>query len=76
MKLKDKLPYEFMSCEHENSKARKFADVEVIHEYDSRVKKWIGNHKNVTYWFTLENGYAVGINENHTRLSFPVVKFF
>lgn len=76
MKLKDKLPYEFMRCEFDDCKARKFADVNVIEEYDSREKEWIGTHKNVTYWYVLENGYAVGFNENSARgWSFPVVKF-
>jgi hypothetical protein len=75
MKLKDKLPIEFMSCEYESSKARKFADIEVVQEYDARKEPWIGTHKNVTYWFVLKNGYAVGLNENLGKgLSFPVVK--
>ena len=75
MKLKDKLPIEFMDCEYENSKARKFADIEVVQEYDAREKPWIGTHKNITYWFVLKNGYAVGLNENPEKgLSFPVVK--
>ena len=75
MKLKDALPYEFMSCEFENDKARKFANVEVIKKYDAREDPWIGKHKNVTYWFELENGYAVGFNESPARgWSFPVEK--
>jgi hypothetical protein len=73
MKLKDVLPYEFISAEYDNCRARKFADVEVVKEWDSRDNRWIGKHKNVTYWYELENGYAIGINENPARgLSFPV----
>ena len=67
MKLKDALPNDFMESEYKNCKARKFANVEVIKEYDSRDKRWIGKHKNITYWYELKNGYAVGINENPSR---------
>lgn len=74
--LKECLPYEFMGCEYdENCRARKFANVKVIQEYDARDNRWKGNHKNVTYWYELENGYAVGWNESPSRgWSFPVIK--
>ena len=76
MKLKDRLPLEFIGGEYENSKAIKFADVEVIKEYESFNIPWIGTHKNVHVWFVLENGYAVGFNESPTRgWSFPVKRF-
>jgi hypothetical protein len=75
MKLKDVLPYEFMGSEYSEDKARKFADIEVIKQHDSRDVNWIGKHKNITYWYELENGYAVGINENPSRgMSFPIEK--
>jgi hypothetical protein len=75
MKLKDRLPIEFMGCEYENSKARKFSDIEVIQEFESYNEPWIGNHKNVHFWFVLENGYAVGFNENPAKgWSFPLIK--
>jgi hypothetical protein len=76
MKLRDTLPIEFMGCEYETCRARKFADVEIIEEYDSFKDPWIGKEKNVHYWFKLVNGYAVGHNENPARgWSFPVVKY-
>jgi len=74
-KLRDELPYEFMGCEFDDCRARKFSEVGVIKEYDAREEKWIGKHKNITYWFELVNGYAVGLNENPARgMSFPVEK--
>jgi len=64
-----------MGCEYDNSRARKFADVKVVKEHDARDKVWPGSHKNVTYWYELENGYAVGFNENPAiGWSFPVIK--
>lgn len=75
MKLKDKLPIEFMGCEFDNCRARKFVDMEVIQEHDARQKRWIGKHKNITYWWELENGYAIGMNESPIHgLGFPVEK--
>lgn len=76
MKLKDVLPYEFMRGEYNNCKVMKFADIEVIQEHKSFENPWIGTHKNVHFWYVLENGYAVGFNENPSRgWSFPVVKY-
>jgi hypothetical protein len=76
MLLKDVLPYEFMRGEFDNCKAMKFADIKVVQEYESYKKSWIGNHKYVHFWYVLENGYAVGFNENPSRgWSFPVVKY-
>lgn len=75
MKLKETLPHEFMECEFDNCRARKYADIEVIKEYDARDKPWIGKHKNVTYWWELVNGYAVGLNESPSHgMGFPVEK--
>lgn len=85
MKLKHAF-YELMGVEYRNEKAYKFRDIKVTKEHsrigvsdgkivDIRYKKWIGTHKNVHNWVELENGYAVGMNENPSRgLSFPVVK--
>lgn len=75
-KLIDRLPYEFRGGEYDNSKAMKFADIEVIKEYDTFKKPWIGKHKNVHVWFILANGYAVGFNESPARgWSFPVIRY-
>jgi len=55
--------------------AYKMKDVPVVREVDFREMPWPGVHKNVYYWVVLENGYAVGMNENPSRgLSFPIVK--
>jgi len=74
-KLKDELPYDFMGCEYDNCRARKYAEVEVVKVHDAREIQWIGKHKNITYWFELVNGYAVGMNESPARgLGFAVEK--
>lgn len=76
MKLIDRLPYEFRSGEYEDSRAMKFSNVEVVKEYDTFKRPWIGTHKNVHVWFVLANRYAVGFNESPTRgWSFPVIKY-
>ena len=85
MKLKHAFP-ELIGIEYEDERAYKFRDVKVVKEHsrigvsggkivDIRYKKWIGTHKYVYNWVELENGYAVGMNENPSRgLSFPVVR--
>lgn len=72
--LKDYMPIdkdgEFKSC-----KAYKFKDVKVVEEIDGCIRKWIGKEKFVLNWVILENGFAVGWNENPARgWSFPIVK--
>jgi len=72
--LKDVLPREFMSSEFDDSPARKYAEEKVLVQHDARERRWPGSHKNVTYWWELENGYAVAFNENPARgWSFPVL---
>jgi len=75
--LADIMPHEF-STEHSNCRAFKYADVEVINQYNffgGDARAWPGPQKNVHYWVELANGYAVGMNENPSRgWSFPVVK--
>ena len=74
--LKDVLPYEFLGVEYRDDRAYKFKDIEVLRKYDTRDKSWPGFHKNVTYWYVLGNGYAVGFNESPSRgLSFPVIRY-
>lgn len=85
MKLKHSFP-ELLGVEYRDEKAYKFRDIKVIKEHsgigvrkakiiDIRYKSWIGIHKNIHNWVELENGYAVGMNENPSRgLSFPVVR--
>ncbi len=90
MKLREWLPKEFFAS-YQDSKANKYLDIEIKEEYTSSEshqlfingktythKSWRGiggTHKHVLYWVLLENGYAVGWNENPSRgWSFPVMK--
>ena len=77
--LKDVMPYELTTNEYDDTKAFTMIDVKVIaehgHPLDNDGIGWIGTHKNVYYWVELENGYAVGWNENPgIGWSFPVKK--
>lgn len=68
------LPVEFVGCEYQNTPAYKLRGVQVVKEHDARSNPWPGTHKNVTCWFELANGKAVGFNENPGRgWSFPVI---
>lgn len=63
---------ELMGPEFSDCRARKYADVNVKSQQSDN---WPGPHKNVHFWYILENGYAVGFNENPSKgWSFPVVK--
>lgn len=73
VRLKDVLPQEFFGCEYEDSAAVKHLDCVVVasHKHGG----WQGRHKNVMCWWKLDNGYAVGWNENPSvGWSFPVIK--
>jgi hypothetical protein len=76
--LIDWAPFEF-SRSFQDTKAFKMKDLRVVEEYsmlnEETWKRWPGNHKNVYSWVLLENGFAVGWNENSGRgWSFPVLK--
>jgi hypothetical protein len=78
--LMDWAPREFQQGIWDDSPAWKFRDMKVIKEYsmfeEDIWKSWPGVHKNVKTWCILENGYAVGWNENGSRgWSFPVIKY-
>lgn len=71
-------PHEFAE-EFADTQAWKMRDVNVvaIHSggFGGAELPWPGREKNVFNWYELENGYAVGWNENPSRgWSFPVVK--
>lgn len=77
--LREWAPAEFETS-FDDTPAFKFADVRVVEEYgmfeDEQWKRWPGAHKNVKNWCVLENGYAVGWNENDSRgWSFPMIKY-
>jgi len=76
--LQDVLPQEFFS-EFMETKAAKFLYVPVTESYGWGEERgslpWVGNHKNVHNWWKLQNGYAVGWNENPSvGWGFPVQK--
>ena len=72
--LEEWAPKEF-GYEFTDTRAFKFRNVRVIKEHDGTVDAWIGTHKYVYNWVELENGYAVGWNENPSRgWAFLVVK--
>ncbi len=78
--LKDAMPSELVAYGYEDTRAYEMKDVLVAKEhctlYDQdEYLSWPGTHKNVYSWVELENGYAVGWNENPARgWSFPVIK--
>ena len=79
MTLSEAMPYEFSnSGEFYEEKSYKFKDVNVIWEnpiLNGDYKSWPGKHKNVHFWVILENGYAVGWNENPSKgWSFPLIR--
>jgi len=64
-----------LNGEYVDTKAFRMKDVTVVNEFTCSVVRWVGPQKNVRYWYQLENGYAVGMNENPSRgITFPVVK--
>ena len=62
MTLEEWLPYEFLQSTFDKRILKHLND-EVISEKDGRYEKWLGKHKNVLNWCTIE-GYAVGRNES------------
>ena len=77
--LKDIMPSALVGCEYDKTKAYDMKDEIVVEKHGDMVDEnpapWPGKHKNVYLWVELENGYAVGWNENPSRgWSFPVHK--
>jgi hypothetical protein len=72
--LRDALPQEWKQAEARNLWPH--LDVQVrIERFGEAFKPWPGPQKNVHCWWELENGYAVGWNENPSRgSSFPVIR--
>ena len=72
--LKDEMPREFSEGSYSDTPAWKLRDAIVKQKHDAYVTPWPGPQRNVNFWFELENGKAVGWNENPSRgWSFPVV---
>jgi hypothetical protein len=78
--LRDVMPRELFDGSYDDTPSYKLADVRVIAEFrsysGSQDPAWPGPQKNVYLWVALENGKAVGWNENPSHgWSFPVVAF-
>lgn len=77
MTLSDWLPYDF-DIEFSDTRAFNLKTINIIKKYGYGVcsnAPWPGKHKNVFNWCKLENGLAVGFNENPSKgWSFPVIK--
>ncbi len=84
MTLKDVLPREFFDEHMEVRRGNSFVpspvirllNVEVVASYGSQGNfvPWPGIQRNVTAWWKLSDGHAVGWNENPCRgWSFPVI---
>jgi hypothetical protein len=87
-KLKQVLPEQFLAGGYADTPAYSLREAEVIARKlatgapcDSASKNdlfqpWPGPHEHVTYWFILDNGKAVGVNDDPERgCSFPVVDY-
>lgn len=73
--LEQVVPREFMGGEYDGTPAFSLRALRVrARVYGSDVP-WPGSHRNVSVWWLLEDGRAVGCNENPSRgWSFPVVR--
>ena len=73
--LRETLPKEFFP-EHAGTQAHKLDYLEVVAEHFGQgMEPWPGPQKHVYCWWELEQGYAVGWNENPNRgWSFPVIR--
>lgn len=72
--LLESTPIEFRQ-EFYGTEAFKYKDILVVARHMSHERAWPGSHKYVHSWWELEDGHAVGWNENPSRgWSFPVVK--
>lgn len=78
--LRDAMTFMVNTGEYTETKAYQMLDLKVVAEFDianeTTWKRWPGPHRNVLFWVVLENGKAVGFNENVARgWSFPVIKY-
>jgi len=73
--LKDLLLVEF-GPSWKGDKILKHLDDPVVEVHKTVDGKWPGSKyaKNVIYWFELETGWAVGINEGPKKVTYPVVR--
>lgn len=77
--LSEVLPKCFLSGTYDKTIAFNLRDMKVVQEHSlfyeqDEYSPWPGKHKNVYFWVELENGLAVGWNENpENGWSFPVL---
>jgi len=74
--LADAMPREFR--DYQDTPAMRLKDVlvkfKISRTHESTWMAWPGPQKNVYFWVILENGKAVGFNENPAKgWSFPVI---
>jgi len=70
--LKDVLPHDHQVMDSE--RVSRYLDVIVLKAYNGTLVAFPSDHRNVFVWWELENGMAVGWNENMSLgWSFPVV---
>ncbi|MFQ5995815.1 MAG: hypothetical protein ACE5K1_12075 [Acidiferrobacterales bacterium] len=86
--LKQVLPKEFLQGKYNNTPAYQLRDARVVAKKfatgapcsnpskEDLFEAWPGPHGHVHHWFILENGKAVGFNEDPQHgWSFPVVDY-
>ncbi len=73
MSLREHLPSEATDGSYDGQPFMKHLDEKVVSAH--RGQPWPGSHRNVAVWWKLENGLAVGWNENKSvGWSFPVIR--
>lgn len=87
-KLKQVLPERFLAGAYDDTPAYSLRETEVIARKlatgapcnsaskNDLFQAWPGSHKHVSCWFILDNGKAVGVNEDPEEgCSFPVIDY-
>ncbi len=63
---------------HNGERLSRMASARIVEEcsmQNASWRRWPGTHRNVLNWVKLDNGYAVGWNENPGRgRSFPIIR--
>ena len=67
--LKEHLPKEF----NKDAMAYRFRDAKVVKVVPSTDQKWMERYRHAKNWYILENGFAVGFNDDPKKKSFPLV---
>ena len=84
--LKQVLPQEFFRPGHRETPVHEFLDAQIVamklttgrpcESHAELFADWPGPQQHVRQWFILDNGKAVGVNEDPVNgLSFPIVDY-